>query len=184
MTVAEAIPMKDRTRDLAKDWPVALYDVLKGAGVCQMSYVPDAGHSTLIRLFGEDKEVTTTVLTTEEEGIAIATGAWLGGQRSVVLMQSSGVGNCINMLSLPVQTRTPLLMLVTMRGEWAEFNPWQVPMGQATEASLRAIGVTVLRAETGEDLVEVVEQAAGMAFDADQQIAVLIGQRLLGKKKW
>ena len=146
--------------------------------------MPDAGHSTLIRLFNADPAVKSDVVTTEEEGIAIATGAWLGGQRSVVLMQSSGVGNCINMLSLPVQTRTPLLMLVTMRGEWAEFNPWQVPMGQATEASLHAIGVTVLRAETGADVVEVVEQAASMAFDGDQQIAVLIGQRLLGKKKW
>jgi sulfopyruvate decarboxylase TPP-binding subunit len=99
-------------------------------------------------------------------------------------MQSSGVGNCINMLSLPVQARLPLLVLVTMRGEWAEFNPWQVPMGQATEASLKAIGLSVLRAETGPDLVDTVAQAAAMAFDADQQIAVLIGQRLLGKKKW
>lgn len=184
MTVAEAIAPGDGPRDLATDWPLELYDVLKAAGIRQMSYVPDAGHSTLIRLFSADAEVTTNVLTTEEEGIAIATGAWLGGQRAVVLMQSSGVGNCINMLSLPVQTRTPLLMLVTMRGEWAEFNPWQVPMGQATEASLKAIGVTVLRAETGPDLVEVVAQAADMAFDGDQQIAVLIGQRLLGKKKW
>lgn len=184
MTVAEAISTGERARDLAYNWPLELYEVLKAAGINQMSYVPDAGHSSLIRLFGADKDVTTNVLTTEEEGIAIATGAWLGGERSVVLMQSSGVGNCINMLSLPVQTRTPLLLMVTMRGEWAEFNPWQVPMGQATEASLKAIGVTVLRAETGEDLVEIVAQAAGLAFDADQQIAVLIGQRLLGKKKW
>ncbi|QEL26437.1 phosphonopyruvate decarboxylase [Bosea sp. F3-2] len=149
-----------------------------------MSYVPDAGHSTLIKLFSADPDVVTNVLTTEEEGIAIAAGAWLGGQRSVVLMQSSGAGNCINMLSLPVQARFPLLMLVTMRGEWAEFNPSQVPMGSATQAALEAIGVTVLRAETGEDLVETVAQAATMAFEADQQIAVLIGQRLLGKKKW
>ncbi|PWL17623.1 phosphonopyruvate decarboxylase [Falsochrobactrum shanghaiense] len=184
MNVAEAIPAEQKARDLATDWPLELYDVLKAAGIRQMSYVPDAGHSTLIRLFGEDAEVTTNVLTTEEEGIAVATGAWLGGERAVVLMQSSGVGNCINMLSLPVQTRTPLLMLVTMRGEWAEFNPWQVPMGQAVEASLKAIGVTVLRADTGADVIEVVAQAAGMAFDGDQQIAVLIGQRLLGKKKW
>lgn len=179
MTVADPI-----SRDMSLHWPDALYDVLKAAGITQMSYVPDAGHSTLIRLFGADPDVNSTVLTTEEEGIAIATGAWLGGQRSVVLMQSSGVGNCINMLSLPVQSRTPLLMLVTMRGEWGEFNPWQVPMGRATESSLRAIGVTVLRAETGADLIELVEQAASMAFDGDQQIAVLIGQRLLGKKKW
>ncbi len=184
MTAADAIAADQATRNPATEWPLELYGVLKAAGIRQMSYVPDAGHSTLIRLFTQDPEVTANVLTTEEEGIAIATGAWLGGERSVVLMQSSGVGNCINMLSLPVITRTPLLMLVTMRGEWAEFNPWQVPMGQATEAALKAIGVTVLRAETGADLVEVVEQAAGMAFDGDQQIAVLIGQRLLGKKKW
>jgi sulfopyruvate decarboxylase alpha subunit len=171
-------------RDLVAEWPMAVYDTLRAAGVSHMSYVPDAGHSTLIRRFSEDPDVITNVLTTEEEGIAIAVGSWLGGKRSVLLMQSSGVGNCINMLSLPVQARFPLLMLVTMRGEWAEFNPWQVPMGQATEAALKAIGITVLRAETGADLVETVEQAASMAFDADQQIAVLTGQRLLGKKKW
>ncbi|WP_426036716.1 hypothetical protein [Cypionkella sp. TWP1-2-1b2] len=172
------------TRDLAQDWPEALYDTLKTAGIRHISYVPDAGHSTLIRLFGDDSDVVANVLTTEEEGVAIACGAWLGGMRSVVLMQSSGVGNCINMLSLPVQARMPLLLLVTMRGEWEEFNPWQVPMGRATQAALEAIGVTVLRAETGADLVESVAQAVGMAFDGDQQIAVLIGQRLLGKKKW
>ncbi|MBX9727397.1 MAG: hypothetical protein K2X31_00675, partial [Sphingopyxis sp.] len=121
MTAAEAIAANQGTRDPAKEWPLELYGVLKAAGIRQMSYVPDAGHSTLTRLFTEDPQVTANVLTTEEEGIAIATGAWLGGQRSVVLMQSSGVGNCINMLSLPVITRTPLLLLVTMRGEWSEF---------------------------------------------------------------
>jgi sulfopyruvate decarboxylase TPP-binding subunit len=88
------------------------------------------------------------------------------------------------MLSLPVMARTPLLMLVTMRGEWAEFNPWQVPMSRATQPALEAIGITVLRAETGPDLVDTVTAAAAMAFDSDQQIAILIGQRLLGRKTW
>lgn len=166
------------------DWPEGIYDVLKAAEVAHMSYVPDAGHSALIKLLQADVGVITNVLTTEEEGIAIAVGSWLGGMRSVVLMQSSGVGNCINMLSLPVQTRTPLLMLVTMRGEWGEFNPWQVPMGQATQAVLEAIGVQVVRAETGEDVVAAVRQGAAMAYGSDQQVAVLLGQRLLGEKKW
>lgn len=170
--------------NLNLDWPTALYDTLKSTDVTHMSYVPDAGHTTLINLLNDDPHVKTNVLTTEEEGIAIAAGCWLGGMRSVVLMQSSGVGNCINMLSLPIQTRTPLLMLVTMRGEWNEFNPWQVPMGQATQAALEAVGVTVFRAETGQDLIEITEQAATMSFETDGQIAVLIGQRLLGKKKW
>lgn len=165
-------------------WPAAVYQVLKAAGVRQMAYVPDAGHTTLINLFSADPQVVSNVLTTEEEGVAIAAGAWLGGQRAVLLMQSSGVGNCINMLSLPVISRFPLLMLVTMRGEWAEFNPWQVPMGQATQAALEAIGIRVMRADTAEDLIETVQSAAVLAYEADQQIAVLIGQRLLGKKKW
>ncbi|MFO1090843.1 MAG: thiamine pyrophosphate-binding protein [Hyphomicrobiales bacterium] len=168
----------------ADDWPTGLYDVLKAKNVRQMSYVPDAGHSKLISLLSADPEVKTTVLTTEEEGIAIAAGAWLGGERSVILMQSSGVGNCINMLSLPVIGRFPLLILVTMRGEWAEFNPWQVPMSRATEPSLEAIGVRVLRAETPADVIETVEAAATLAYDADQQVAVLFGQRLIGRKKW
>jgi sulfopyruvate decarboxylase TPP-binding subunit len=128
--------------------------------------------------------MTVNVLTTEEEGIAVAAGAWLGGQRSVLLMQSSGVGNCINALSLATVARFPLLMLVTMRGEWAEFNPWQVPMGTGTAAALAAVGVRSLRAETPDDLVATVAAAAALAYEADQQIAVLIAQRLLGAKKW
>jgi sulfopyruvate decarboxylase alpha subunit len=182
--VSDAASVQPLASDLDENWPTALYDTLRAADVRHMSYVPDAGHSALIQLFEADNDAISNVLTTEEEGIAIATGAWLGGRRSVLLLQSSGVGNCINMLSLPIQSRTPLLMLVTMRGEWNEFNPWQVPMGRATQAALEAIGVTVLRADTAKDLIDMTEQAAAMAFEADQQIAVLISQRLVGKKKW
>jgi sulfopyruvate decarboxylase alpha subunit len=149
-----------------------------------MAFVPDAGHSELIELFIADENVTSNVLTTEEEGIAIAAGAWLGGMRSVMLMQSSGVGNCINMLSLSTISRFPLLMLVTMRGEWAEFNPWQVPMGQATEPALNAIGIRTLRADAPQDLIDMVGSATTLAYEADQQVAVLISQRMLGRKKW
>jgi sulfopyruvate decarboxylase alpha subunit len=167
-----------------RDWPLAVYHLLRRADVRHMAFVPDAGHFELIELFSSDKEVISNVLTTEEEGIAIAAGVWLGGRRSVLLMQSSGVGNCINMLSLATISRFPLLILVTMRGEWAEFNPWQVPMGRATEAALNAIGLRTMRADTPEDLLDTVGSAATLAFEADQQVAVLISQRMLGKKKW
>ncbi len=170
--------------DTGVAWPHTVYERLKEAGVGLVGYVPDAGHATLIDLAVADPDLTDIVLTSEEEGIAIATGGWLGGMRSVVLMQSSGVGNCINMLSLPVQTRTPLLVLVTMRGEWGEFNPWQVPMSRATEASLTAIGVQTVRVDDASQIGAVVAQAAAMAFEADQQVAVLIGQRMLGEKTW
>ncbi len=166
------------------DWPAEVYRLLRREDVRQVGYVPDAGHARLIELFRRDPDVAATVLTTEEEGVAIAAGAWLGGQRSVLLMQSSGVGNCINMLSLATMGRFPLLMLVTMRGEWAEFNPWQVPMGHATKPALAAIGVRTMRADTPDDVVATVGSAAKLAFGADQQVAVILSQRLLGVKQW
>lgn len=165
-------------------WPDDVFAELKGANVRHVSYVPDAGHTALINLSIGDPDVITTMLTSEQEGIAVAAGAWLGGTRSAVLMQSSGVGNCINMLSLPVQSRSPLLMIVTMRGEWGEFNPWQVPMGQAVEVTLGAVGVQTVRVDSGDDAVTAVGQAAVMAFEGDQQVAVLLSQKMLGKKTW
>jgi sulfopyruvate decarboxylase TPP-binding subunit len=122
------------------------------------------------------------LLTTEEEGIALAAGAWLGGQRAALLMQSSGVGNCFNMLSLPLNMRMPFFTLVTMRGEWAEYNPWQVPMGSATPAVLSAAGVHVRRADTPDDVAEIVAASANLAFDSQVPVAVLFSQRLIGAK--
>jgi sulfopyruvate decarboxylase alpha subunit len=175
---------RSTAEEQAATWPLQLYRQLKTAQVRQVSYVPDAGHAQLIDLFKADPEIVANVLTTEEEGIAIAAGAWLGGVRSVLLLQSSGVGNCINMLALATISRFPLLMLVTMRGEWAEFNPWQVPMGLATEPALNAIGVRTMRVNTPAELLETVASAATLAFDSDQQVAVLMSQRMIGAKKW
>ena len=168
----------------AVPWALEIWRVLKSSNVRQVSYVPDAGHASLIELVNADPDMVSNVLTTEEEGVAIAAGAWLGGMRSVLLMQSSGVGNCINMLSLANVSRFPVLMLVTMRGEWVEFNPWQMPMSKACEPALQAMGVTTMRADKAEDLIDIVGCAASLAYEADQQVAVLISQRLIGKKQW
>ncbi len=116
-------------------WPDQIHRVLRDQNIRQVAYVPDSGHKRLIELVRADKQMRAVPLTTEEEGAALATGAWLGGERSVLLLQSSGVGNCINMLGMIQECRIPLLMLVTMRGQWGEFNPWQVPMAQATAPS-------------------------------------------------
>jgi len=165
-------------------WPHDLFRSLKQAGVSQISYVPDAGHATLIGLAHADPAIKTMVLTTEEEGVALCAGAWLGGDRAALLMQSSGVGNCVNMFSLMNSCRLPFLTLVTMRGEWAEFNPWQIPMGTATPAAFQIMGVTALRVERPEEAGEVAAAAAQLAFEGDQQVAVLLSQRMIGRKVW
>jgi sulfopyruvate decarboxylase alpha subunit len=165
-------------------WPDQLFAVLKRENIRQVGYVPDAGHSRLIELCTSDKAIRDVVLTTEEEGIALAAGAWLGGQRSVLLMQSSGVGNCINMLSLTKNCRFPLVVLVTMRGEWAEFNPWQVPMGSIVEPTLRLCDVLVYRADHADAVADTVEAAIDLAFGGELAVAVLLSQRLIGRKVW
>jgi len=169
---------------VAPTWPVEVWHILKSSNVRQVSYVPDAGHATLIELVNADPDMICNVLTTEEEGVAIAAGAWLGGMRSVLLMQSSGIGNCINMSSLANVSRFPLLMLVTMRGEWAEFNPWQVPMGTKTQAALELMDVLVYRVERTEDAAETVAAALDIAYNGDLATAVLLSQRLIGAKRW
>jgi sulfopyruvate decarboxylase alpha subunit len=176
---------KPENKPLAQpSWPDEVYRVLKQAGVRQVGMVPDAGHSRLIRAFEADPETRLVTLTTEEEGVAMLAGAWLGGQRGVLLLQSSGVGNCINMLSLPTICHMPLLLLVTMRGDWGEFNPWQIPMGQGTQAALEAIGVIVTRADEPDLVAPTVWGAANLAFNTWRPAAVLIGQRVLGAKNF
>ena len=165
-------------------WPDEVFRVLKEAGVKQVGMVPDAGHSLLIKAFEADPETRLVTLTTEEEGVAMLAGAWLGGQRGVLLLQSSGVGNCINMLSLPAICHMPLLLLVTMRGDWGEFNPWQIPMGQGTQAALEAMGVIVTRADEVDAVAPAVRGAADLAFNTWRPAAVLIGQRVLGAKNF
>ncbi len=165
-------------------WPDRLYDVLKRAGVRQVGYVPDAGHSRLIERCRADKDMHAVSLTTEEEGIALAAGAWLGGERATLLMQSSGVGNCINMLSLARSCRFPMPMFITMRGEWEEFNPWQVPMGQAVEPVLKLCDAEVLRARKPEEVAGIAERALQSAYGDERIVAVLLSQELIGKKVW
>ncbi len=165
-------------------WPDALYDLLRANDVTQFAYVPDAGHKTMIDRSLADPDVHSISLTTEEEGVALAAGADLGGARAVLLMQSSGAGNCINMLSLTVGGRFPLLTFISMRGDFGEGNPWQFPMGQATQKVLEAMNVIVLRADHPNEVIDVAKAAITMAYQSGLAVAVLLSQRLIGAKKF
>jgi sulfopyruvate decarboxylase alpha subunit len=175
--------LDDRTKS-ALHWPDAIYGQFRRVGIRQVGYVPDAGHSRLIELCVKDPNIHDVVLTTEEEGVGLVAGAALGGQRAALLMQSSGVGNCINMFSLARNCGFPCLVLVTMRGEFAEFNPWQVPMGSITEESLKLCGFLTYRIEDAQDVDDIVGAGCDMAFNGDQPVAILLSQRLIGRKVW
>jgi sulfopyruvate decarboxylase alpha subunit len=172
----------DRTSTLG--WPDAIYAQFRRVGIRQVGYVPDAGHSRLIELCVRDPDIHDVVLTTEEEGVALVAGAWLGGQRAALLMQSSGVGNCINMFSLLKNCGFGCVIVVTMRGEFGEFNPWQVPMGAITEDVLKLAGFLTYRIDDAASVDDIVGAACDMAYDGNLQIAILLSQRLIGRKQW
>jgi len=165
-------------------WPEEIHRELSAAGVRVVGYVPDAGHKRLIELCQADKNMRAVVLSTEEEGIGLAAGAWLGGQKCALLMQSSGVGNVVNVLGMVRECRFPLVTLVTMRGEQGEFNPWQVPMGQAVRPVLEAMGTVVHAPASAQDIVPTVNAALRLAYNSYASVAVLIPQRVIGIKSF
>src|SRR5713101_172605 len=173
--------MADNNGSTAR-WQSELYELLRLNKITQFAYVPDAGHRILIDRSLADPGAQSVALTTEEEGVALLAGADLGGARGVLLMQSSGTGNCINMLSLIKGGRFPFLTLVSMRGDFGEGNPWQFPMGQATQRVLEAMDVVCLRVERPEDVLATVGAALTMAFKSGKAVAVLLTQRLIGAK--
>ena len=179
---ARADATEEQAATDTSSWPDEIFSILQRFDVRQVPYVPDAGHSQLINRVLDSQTMRGVPLTTEEEGVAMLAGAWAGGQRGVLLMQSSGVGNCVNMLSLTQIFRFPFLTLVTMRGEWGEFNPWQVPMGSSTAGVFELSGIKVLRASMPDEVRDVMEAAAAQAYNACTPTALLLSQRLIGTK--
>ena len=180
--IKKGVNLKISSKDKSFHWSKPVHKLFQEHDIEQVAIVPDAGHADLIHLCEVDKKMSVIRLTSEEQGVSLLGGAWLGGKKGVLLMQSSGVGNCINMLSLSTSCQFPLLILVTMRGDHAEFNPSQVPMGDATETVLAAMGVLVRRADTHEDVVQEVSGALRMTYNTFRPMAVLIGQKVIGAK--
>jgi sulfopyruvate decarboxylase alpha subunit len=163
-------------------WSRDVLREMKARNIKTVCTIPDGGLTNLLNLVTADPQLRLVTLTTEEEGIGIATGCWLGGERAMIALQSSGVGNCINALGLPAAFRAPCLMLVTMRGQWREFNPWQVPMGQGTPHVLEAMGVKCFPVERAEEVGETFAAAADIAFESRLSAAILVSQRVIGAK--
>lgn len=164
------------------DWAADVHSVFRAKAIRQIGTVPDAGLTRLLHLCDGDSAMQVLTLTREDEGLGLVTGAWLGGERAVLLMQSSGVGNIVNALSLPAVCRTPCLMLVTMRGQWGEFNGWQVPMGRQARTVMEAMGVTCYPVDEADAIGDTVAAAIDFAFNASVAAAVLIGQQVIGAK--
>ena len=163
-------------------WSGAMFDLLREGGVTLFAHIPDAGNDQLIKLAERHNETRAVLLTTEEEGVAVCAGANLVGGRGVLCMQSSGLGNCANYLSLVKGGKFPLLMLISMRGDYGEQNPWQYPMGEAVEPLLKAMGVLVFMVEHPDDMEKATMAAINATAKGTQAAAIVLSQKFLGAK--
>lgn len=172
------------TQATADDWSSKMFGLLKDSGVDLFAYVPDAGNKRLIECADASNETRSVLLTTEEEGLAVCAGADLVGKRAILCMQSSGLGNCVNYLSLVKGGKFPLLMMLSMRGDYGEQNPWQYPMGQAVDSILETMGVLVFKVEQPDDLEKATTAAINATARGAQSAAVVLTQKFLGAKSF
>jgi len=164
------------------EWSGAMFGLLRDAGIGLFTHVPDAGNDCLISLAEEHNDTRAVLLTTEEEGVAICAGADLAGERAILCMQSSGLGNCPNYLSLVKGARFPLLMMISMRGDYGEQNPWQYPMGLAVEPILEAMDVLVFKVDRRDELEQATTAAINATGRGKQAAAIVLTQKFLGAK--
>jgi len=122
---------------------LAVYRGLKLAGINFATSVPCVNLQELLTLVESDQEIIHLPVTREEEGVGICAGAWMGGRRPAILMQNSGLGNCINALaSLDMLYDIPILMIISHRGGKGEPIIGQVPMGRLTVPLLDAMKIS------------------------------------------
>jgi sulfopyruvate decarboxylase alpha subunit len=163
-------------------WASNMFGFFVEAGVTLFPYIPDAGNAKIIELAEAHNKTRPVLLTSEEEGVAVCAGADLVGHRSVLCMQSSGVGNCPNILSLVNGGKFPILMMVSMRGDYGEENPWQYPMGNAVEPILHAMGVLTFRIDKSHELEGATKAALSATGKGGNAAALILGQSFLGAK--
>ncbi len=172
------------TNDHSEDhrWTGGFLDLLIENGVEFFPYVPDEAIWRFLQLAKADERTSTVLLTTEEEGVSICAGLDLVGRRSALVMQSSGLGNCVNFLSITQSARSPVLMILGMRGEYGESNPWQYPMGQAVLPVLNAVGVIPYVISNDDDIPLATNAAANAVFKGRRSAAIILSQKFLGAK--
>ena len=125
----------------------AFHRALRAAGVNFAVYVPDSLLAPIDALLEADPEVQTVVCSREDEGIATAMGAYLGGKLPVALMESSGLGMSGLILARGMLQRTPLLIVAShnrVLGEQFDYHGATRMVGEATLAGLN-IPYTVVR---------------------------------------
>src|SRR5258705_13532012 len=127
----------------AMTWSETFLDVFKKNDVRFISYVPDNVLTPLIKGVTADNYFISVNATREDEAMGMVTGAWMGGLKDAVMMQTSGFAVAPNALaSLLVPYQIPAILVVSERGTLGEFNIGQVGVARLMRPTLDALGIT------------------------------------------
>lgn len=165
------------------DWGRHMAEILWRNDIHHFATVPDYIVSQVLEHLWADPDSQVVTATREEEGLGILSGAYMAGKRGALLMQNSGLGNCINTLgSLNVASQIPVVLVISHRGDIGEFNAAQVPMGQATESILDAVGIRHIMPTTIEELESAGDGLIKLAYTRQTPVAFIVPAQLTGGK--
>jgi len=164
-------------------WSKHMADALRRNGIRLFATVPDYIVTQVLDHLWSDPECTVVTVTREEEGLGILSGAWLAGQRGALIMQNSGLGNCVNALaSLNCVSQIPVVLVMSHRGDLGEFNPAQVPMGQIAGSLLDGLGIRHVMPRTVADLEAQADGLVKLAYTRGLPVAFILPAELTGGK--
>jgi sulfopyruvate decarboxylase alpha subunit len=167
-----------------QSWSKHVADVLRRNDIRMFATVLDYIVSHVLEHLWADPQCRVVTVTREEEGVGLLSGAWLGGRRGALLMQNSGLGNCVNALaSLNVATQIPVVLVISHRGDLGEFNPAQVPMGQATGPILDSLGIRYVRPATVAELESQGDGLVKLGYTRSLPVAIILPAELTGGKQ-
>jgi sulfopyruvate decarboxylase alpha subunit len=164
-------------------WSRLAADALLSQRVQMIGYVPDEVSGHLLDRLDADERCTVVCYTREEEAVAAVAGGFLGGKRGAVVLQTSGLGNSMNVLgSFVVPYQIPMLLVVSERGGLGEINAAQVPFGHAVPSVLEAVGIQTFPLRSEAEIGPVLSGAAELAFSTRMPVAVMLTTLLTGGK--
>jgi sulfopyruvate decarboxylase alpha subunit len=164
-------------------WYDVILATLKSNDVKLVVYVPDRVFTPLIKAIHDDPFFTTFAATREEEAIGIVTGAWMGGMRAAVLMQTSGFATIPNALaSLVCPSQIPALLFVSERGTLGEFNLGQAMVCRTMRPVLDALGVETHTITRQDELAFIVDRSIKQAVATLAPVTFILSPLLTGGK--
>lgn len=153
----------------------AIYQGLKSAGIDFIVSVPCANLGKILEIIDEDEEIIHVPATREEEGIGICAGAYFGGKKTAILMQNSGLGNCVNALGSLYQLYSlSLVMIMSHRGTEGEPIIGQIPMGKATPKILDAMKLDYFNPKNPNDAKKIVSRSWKKSIKKKAPISILL----------